>query len=222
MKRCSSRDHAALLHGVMSAFVFAPCFASCVPPAPGEQRPEKIDHSVIDDVVPPDAALTRARRRLTVDQLEQSLLRSSGGIEWLVDGSNGFERMSATLGKPDYIQSTREDLGASTIFMKFLGDAAESVCGQLVVVDLQRPRSQRALFLAVEARDLDNPSSEQIDENLKRLLLRFHGRHPSALATDLEAWRWLYQNARETGGDASLAWQTICVALISHPDFYTY
>jgi hypothetical protein len=34
--------------------------------------------------------------------------------------------------------------------------------------------------------------------------------------------RWLYDSRLHVTRDPVVAWKTVCVGLISHPDFYTY
>jgi hypothetical protein len=70
----------------------------------------------------------RPRRRLNVDQLANAVLQVSDGIGWYERQGNTdvdlFAQLASTLGKPDYIQNTEEDLEPTILFQKFLGDAA--------------------------------------------------------------------------------------------------
>ena len=171
------------------------------------------------DVAPADTlgeAITRQRRRMDLDQLSASLVRVTDGIGWtaLRGGQelDQFVELSGTLGKPDFVEITAEDVDPSALFQKFLDDAARSVCAKVVDRDATRAPGERLL-----ARD-----GETEDATLLRLLLRFHGRSLSANAPDLEHWRWLIRSTTHVTGSAQEAWRGVCVALLCHPDFYSY
>ena len=153
----------------------------------------------------------RLRKRLNIDQLGQAIFAASNGIRWRQDNDeNLLETLAFTLGKPDYFEVTSEDLGTTVLFMKFVEDAAGSVCRQMT------------------ERDLANDSHELIampDEEalqIESLLLRFHHRSLSEDHPDSKQWLWLYETALRLSESHVEAWRTVCVALIRHPDFYTY
>jgi hypothetical protein len=123
-----------------------------------------------------------------------------------------LEALSRTLGKPDFVEITTEDLEPSALFQKFLDDAARSVCAKVVDRDVGRPPAMRLLA----------KPSETDEQTLVRLLLRFHGRWVEAGAAELESWQWLVQSATHVTGSPEEAWRAVCVALITHPDFYSY
>jgi len=171
------------------------------------------------DVVPEGAfseAPTRARRRMDLDQLSASLDRVTGGIGWTErrGGSDRdqFEELSGTLGKPDYVEITTEDLEPSALFQKFLDDAARSVCAK--VVDRDRGAAPAERLLARQG--------ETVEASLRRLLLRFHGRRLPVDAPELEHWRWLVRSTTHVAGNEEEAWRAVCVGLLTHPDFYSY
>lgn len=164
----------------------------------------------------------RDRRRMDVDQLDASVRAVTGGIGWDVNGKNQLASLSATLGKPDYLQNTYEDLSPSLLFQKFLEDAAASVCDQLVA--RERAGGPDNVFLVlVDASDSSLADRAGIEANLSAALLRFHGRDVPPGDPRLEPWMFLFEGAELAGGgDPILAWETVCVALLTHPDFYTY
>ena len=179
-------------------------------------------------VAPPvDAGLappvSRARRRMNIDQLDASIRRATG-LGWEANGQNLFEQFAPTLGKPDFVERTREDLDPSPIFQKFLDDAARSVCDRLVKGEPGSRPADRVLFTAVPpgrvTGDPDPPAA--VDANLRALILRFHGRKLAAGAPELDGWRWLYQSAYHVSASPEQTWRTICVGMITHPDFYLY
>lgn len=170
---------------------------------------------------------TRQRHRLDIDQLDASIRQLTGGIGWTEQrGSqevNLFEDLADTLGKPDYIDSTQEDLSPNLIFLKFLNDAARQVCDRLTeyeVTNLARlDDASTHLFIKTSPTSTD---SAEIDANLQELLLRFHGTRAGADSPELRQWRWLYDSSLHVTSEPSTAWRTVCVGLITHPDFYTY
>ncbi len=173
----------------------------------------------------PDEGL-RGRRRMDIEQLDASIQRVTGGIAWTESGAgsdNLFEEMSVTLGVPNYIDSTQEDLSVSLLFEKFLGDAARSVCSELVIREQTAASEERVLLVHVgpEATPADDP--ETIAVNLRYLLLRYHGQDLSEGDPRVTPWTWLFESSfHVSGGDTMAAWQAVCVALITHPDFYSY
>lgn len=183
-------------------------------------------------IVPPDPPAEpgrRARHRMDIDQLNASIRRATGGIGWAevaADGSETdlFEDLALTLGRPDFIDSTQEDLAPSLLFEKFLGDAARSVCRRLVERELSQPPGERVLMVHAppELDPLADPDATQ--RNLSMLLLRFHGRAIEPSSDALNPWTWLIQSTVHVseGAAPADAWEAVCVALITHPDFYTY
>jgi hypothetical protein len=172
--------------------------------------------------LPQAGAAPRDRRRMDVDQLDASIRAVSGGIGWEVSGVNQFQRLSATLGKPDYLSNTHEDLTPNLLFQKFLEDAAASVCDQLLA--RERAGGPDNVFLVhADADDSALADAAAIRENLAYLLLRFHGRSLAPDDPQLEPWAFLFEGAELAGnGDPIVAWRTVCVALITHPDFSSY
>ena len=167
----------------------------------------------------------RPLRRLDIAQLDALILGVTEGLYWsetdAPGGDNLLEELAGTLGVPDYSVMTYEDLEPSLLFQKYLGDAARSVCWQL----WEREREQEAgapvvLLERAGPEDTWESSPERIDDNLRRLLLRFHGRGVSGDSARLLLWRWLFQSAYHVSSDAAVAWRTVCVGLITHPDFY--
>jgi hypothetical protein len=155
---------------------------------------------------------------MNLDQLESAFMEVSGGLTWTEPRNGGevslFQELSATLGKPDFIQITTEVLEPTALFQKFLDDAARQVCQKMVLRDTERPSDA---LLVTRASD-----SAAVDAHLRHLILRFHSRVLAADSRDLAQWRWLFDSlTRMTDGPAQ-SWHGICVALFTHPDFYTY
>jgi hypothetical protein len=177
-------------------------------------------------VAPVPEALTRSRRRMDLDQLSSAIRQVTGGIGWTEPrGSTRvdlFEDLSATLGKPDFTTRTEEDLAPSAIFQKFLDDAARGVCAELVSADPRRDRAERTFFVTAEPTDTAGARPDAVEANLRELLVRFHGRSFPAGDPGLEPWRWLLRRLEHQGVAPDAAWTALCVALMTHPDFYSY
>ncbi len=168
----------------------------------------------------------RARRRMNLDQLDAAMRQVSDGIGWTERRGNVdvnlFVELAATLGKPDYIQITTENLEPSALFLKFLDDAARAVCARVIERDVAAGTA--VLLHDVGPDDDYDFAPEAVDANLRRLLARFHGRlvPEEAAGPTLAPWRWLFRSAAFVGGDPLLGWNAVCVGLFSHPDFYSY
>ena len=155
--------------------------------------------------------LSRVRKRLNVDQLGNAIWTATDGLRWTQDNDDDLlETLSLTLGKPDYVEITTENLESNVVFMKFLEDAAGSVCRQMVDRDVD---AGTHLLIAPDG---------EIETHLIHLLEKFHSRVVAANAQDVKQWRWLYDSALTISADTNAAWHTVCVALIRHPDFFTY
>jgi hypothetical protein len=191
-----------------------------VPVNPGGGHPDLLPPPPAPPVV---EAPSRSRRRMDLDQLNEAYLASTGGITWTENGVNQWVALAATLGRPDFLTTTDEDLSPSPMFEKFLGDAARKVCSDLFARELASPPDARVFFVDVAPDETSTRAGERLDENLTRLLLRFHGRDTRAPGTQgaLDGWRWLFVSAERLEGPRA-AWNAVCVALLQHPDFYTY
>jgi len=170
--------------------------------------------------VNPETGLMRVRRRMDVDQLDASLRRFSGGIGWMAGNRNRLQELAPTLGRPDYIQIVDEDLTPSAMFQKFLDDAARAVCDELMVVDPQREPAERAFFVEAEPSDGPVSAPAATKANLQHLLLRAHG--VEAGEAELAPWLGLMESIQASDAGGVEAWNTVCVGLLIHPDFFTY
>jgi hypothetical protein len=166
----------------------------------------------------------RIRRRMDIDQLDQTIQRVTGGIAWTLGNNkvNQFVALAQTLGKPNFIDLTREDLEPTALFQKFLDDAARSVCAELTEAETAMVASERVLMVKVSPTDTWESNSEGVNQNLAYLLLRYHGRKVDVDDPELEQWRWLFQSASLVAKNSVTAWRTVCVGLMTHPYFYTY
>ncbi len=206
---------------VLAAAVLLP---ACAPEAPVEPVPVSTTVVGEGDVVgvQPLEPADRDRRRLDLDQINASI-RSATGFGWVDDeGRDRFEQLASTLGKADYRNNTVEDRSASLVFQKFLGDAAHSVCGKLVQNDSGRPSADRIFFVHAGIDDSVESAPDAVEANIRHLLLRFHSRVVEPGADELDPWMWLHESAGFVSANPRLAWNAVCVGLITHPDFYSY
>ncbi|MCP4867286.1 MAG: hypothetical protein GY898_01030 [Proteobacteria bacterium] len=213
------------------ALLAALLIGGCVTEAPpaAEILPVDLIPGAEGDLVPDDIAPDagqRDRRRLDIAQLDASIRVATGGVGWTEFDNNGnevnlFEELGATLGVPDWIERTTEDLTPSLVFSKFLGDAARDVCSTTIGRELALPNNPRTLMLHADEMQTWDEDPEAVRENLSYLLLRFHGRRIGPEDVALDPWTWLFQSTMHTGNSSAQAWTGICVALITHPDFYT-
>jgi hypothetical protein len=113
-------------------------------------------------------------------------------------------------------------LEPSALFQKFLDDAARSVCAATVAADLARPQAERALTRYIEPGADPASARAAANANLQYVLRRFHGRNLRLDDVNLDAWRWQLEATVFSRVAPAEAWGAICVALITHPHFYTY
>ena len=174
---------------------------------------------------PSDLPPARAPERLTAAQIHASL-RVATGQSWA-----DFEDAAATLGQPDYSQTTEEGRQMSVAFETLVGEAARETCAAAITADRALPATDEARAI-LRGVDLEAPDAALRRANLRRLILRFHG-HEVVADDDPRVTPWLELldapiepsdvGARATAADVeALRWQAVCVGLATHPDFLTY
>ena len=167
------------------------------------------------DPLPPDHPAvggldirSRGPRRMSVDQLERS-------IEAFADLPPGSvvipEDLAVTLGKPDYLQTTEENLDPTPLFMKFMMDLGGLICPGLATADAARPASER-LFTRFD----------RMQDNLRHVLMMTTG----ITGDDAEPYLPRLQRVFEAGrqgpqGDVS-GHEALCLALLTSPEFLLY
>ena len=168
----------------------------------------------------------RARQRMNIDQLDRAIQQVTGGLEWTDDGNNPqnlFEELSLTLGRPDYIQVVIEDLSPSGLFLKFVDDAARSVCKKLVEVEVSERTVETRVLMGTVSPDANYvDDSAGIDAQLSRLSLLYHGISLQEDSGALENLRWLFQMAQMRMGQPEAGWEAVCVSLMTDPAFYSF
>lgn len=172
----------------------------------------------------------RAVSRMNIEQLARSIPIVTGGIRWEEDFGDGpvdmLQALAPTLGAPDYLLVTEENLEPSLIIAKFMGDASHRICTRWVSESRAKHES-----LAPEARTLvhhDDWSSlapEDVEHTLSKLLLRFFARHVPPGDPGLEPYVGLFEDASGgalKGQEAHDGWLAVCLALMTDPEFVLY
>ena len=170
-------------------------------------------------------------QRLTVRQLAQSLPVVLGGNTWMVGGAQGFDARSATLGEPDYLGTVDENLEASSLYQKFMGDMARDGCTRAVNADAALAANTRVVMRLVSLTDTVATNAAGVNENLRYLKLRFHGVKVSPTDTAslaglrtvfTDAVRGAAGTATPTAAHVKEGWRAVCVALLTAPEYHLY
>lgn len=196
-----------------------------------------------------DGHVGRAPRRLSVEQLRESLHVATGHI-WVArrrisdpDAPGGttidpqadmLEALAATLGRADYVTTTSNTLDPSVTFAKLASDAARSACRAGVEDDLRRAPGERRLIVHVQPTDTLTSNAMGVRRNLAYLALRFWGRQLDPSDSELDPLVTLFERAstapaaRDRNGTMRPAgtpadgWRAVCIAMATDPQFLTY
>lgn len=165
----------------------------------------------------------RELKRMDIDQLDASIALVTG-VRWseVVSGDTVqlFETLSGSLGKPDYQASTDEDLDATLLFQKFLDDAARMTCAEGIRRETTGGIEDKRLLVRAQIIDRPPVSDDAINANLEEMLLRIHGKR--ATVDTITPWRGLFDAVYDATQDPAECWRAVCVAMVTHPDFYAY
>ncbi len=174
-------------------------------------------------VDPEQVPETKRIRRLTADQFFASL-NVATGQRW-----DDEEQFAATLGRPDFAEVTVEGREMSVGFAKLAGDAARETCRRAVEQDrVTADQASRVILRRISSIDQLDPFDANVGENLRYLVLRFHGVY--AIDDDdrrLQPWFTVLQDGlnatdEERFTEAQDRWIAVCTGLALHPDFLTY
>ena len=188
------------------------------------------DHPPID--VPPTS---RGPRRLDVDQLMATVNAvanpetpnpDAGPVTW---GYSTSTSMLKTMGKPDFIYVTDEDLTPSTLYMKFAGDIANDVCGKMV----SSVHRGEVIMKDVAATDTLESNPTAVKAHMRWLYLKFFGRYvPDSDDTTIQPLLTVFDSVvtAQKSPDAGMSttnavvegWRAVCIAAFTSPDFHLY
>lgn len=190
----------------------------------------------------------RAARRMNVRQFREALRGATGQI-WVArrtvsdpDSPSGtttvpdadmLEVLSATLGRADYANTTRNSIDPGVTFAKLAGDAARYACGAAVRNDAMVARGERRIMREVEPDTTAASDREAVRRNISELALRFWGRTIAPGDSQLDPLVRVFETtstlpaAREgttmrAAATPSDGWRAVCVALATDPQFLTY
>ena len=184
---------------------------------PSAEDPSTVEETVVGeaDLEPSETAESRARMRMTIGQLQASMKHITG-VDWMSGNKVLWEEYSTSLGVPDYQETVNEDLSANVIFQKFLQDASIYSCQEWIEHDgLEGPY---AFF--VDTYDEGNPAT--VSDNVRYLRKLVHGYFSETDDPMIQSLEDLYTLVYQRTQDPTMTWNTVCVALFTHPDFYTY
>ncbi len=211
----------------IACIVLCACSGSDPGAPPLQQAP--IDDTWVDqsEDAEGDATLNpvlegRAPKRLTVDQLRRVVPQLTDGHTWhqSLPFSGGpflipmFDLLGATLGEADYLTTSVNFLDPIPSFMKYVDEMAASVC----VYAVSEPGNTSIVLY-----------SDDVDQNLRYLRLKFHGIYvPASETLGIAALRALYDTLFAQYGDhvdpayRIVPWLGVCVAVMTDPEFYIY
>ena len=180
-----------------------------------------------DVAIPPPG---RQVHRMTIAQLARSIPVITGGIEWVEDFGEGpvdmLKLLYPTLGGPDFMLVTQENLEPSLIVTKFVQDAAYRICSMWVARDRAAAAADRTLVVHEVW-----PSMEESDviRSLSALQLRFFARkidmeNPDDAAA-IQALADVFYSAADAAPEFQAAddgWTAVCLALMTSPEMILY
>ena len=169
------------------------------------------------DLFPEQEEPYRNKKRMRIEHVKDSMTLVSGGIEWVVNNEDKWAYYSATLGVPDFRERIREDRTVSVMFQKFLDDAASHTCEAWMTTEATS--TQRLFFAEIEPNEMD---LSKIRLNLVALRRRIHNKNTAIDEPIIDSLIDLHHVVVQRTNDPLKAWQTVCIAMFTHPDFYMY
>ena len=168
------------------------------------------------ELYPEEDDTYRNKKRMRIEHIKDSMILVSGGVDWIVDNTDMWENYSATLGVPDFQSRVLEDRSVSVMFQKFLEDAATHTCEQWIAQEVSG--TERLFFSEIEPGELDANKSVSI---WSRYVAKYTAEAP---ANDpmIDALIDLHFTVVQRTNSVERAWNTVCVGLFTHPDFYMY
>ena len=124
------------------------------------------------------------------------------------------------LGVPDFVAVTGEDPAPSPLYVKFMQDMSRDVCSQMVLADASlTPNDEKTLWRYAPVDS--EATAEQVEENIRYLLLRFLGLEGEEAAPRCDALAELYETIK-AANDQATAWALVCIALLEDPAFHLH
>ena len=151
----------------------------------------------------------RTMKRMNVAQIRDSMEQITG-TRWGTNTSK-WNTYSDSLGVPDYQQRMEPDLSPSIVFQKFLNDAAAESCTEWM-------EAGEAMFTT----DPQSLSVEDIRLNIDFLRWQVQGHPRGEYPPIINDYLALHQSVYTRTGNTMDAWNTVCIGLFTHPDFWMY
>jgi hypothetical protein len=157
--------------------------------------------------------VARNLRRLSLLQLRTSIPRLFPGFTWKRGNINYFDRYALTLGRADYLSLMTNNNSVTKLFMKFMDDMAMNVCKYAIPADYKKALDQRAFVRY----------PDDINKNLRWLRMKFHNIVvPETSTKEIAKLRVLFDKVKNYSKDQTKAWELVCVAVLTSPEFYVY
>jgi hypothetical protein len=213
-----------------TALILALLGSAC-PADPAAQPDATGNADVTPDVAVEGPPPARLLRRMTVDQLRASIATVTGGQVWTEPlGGAPTDMLGAlapTMGAPDYLLVTQENLEPTLVVAKFMGDLGKRLCPQWAAADVARPLAERTL-VSTQA-DWYSLADADVRANLRRLQTRFFGRRladdgsgDAAITSSLTLFQAAGAGQTDPAMQAWSGWMAVCIAYFTDPDFATY
>ena len=177
-----------------------------------------------------EQGMERRAGRMRIEQIKRSIEVVTGGLTWEEDFGNGPTRMldalGPTMGEPDYLLVTEENMEPSLIVAKFMQDASHRICTKWVAAEVERPAAERTLVRHGGA--FDSRDAADVKSALRTLNLRFFAHYLPEDGTkdaDMAPLVELFDTAANTsvpGREARDGWLAVCIALMTDPEMVVY
>ena len=185
------------------------------PTAPSDVPPDARQDDLGGVDLPEDEPIAaRQLKRMTIAQVRDSMERITGGVAWGDPEESKWDRYADTLGVADYQLRMEADRTPSVMFQKFLDDAATETCVAWV-----EGEGDHAFFAGEVPEPTDRAA---LVSQVSALRWAIQGRPRTDRAVVVDDVVTLFTTVHQRTGDSTLAWQTVCVALFTHPDFFLY
>ena len=156
------------------------------------------------------ASASRQIKRMSIAQVRDSMEQISG-IRWGSSSRSNWDVYSDTLGVADYQSRVKSDRSPSVMFQKFLDDAAVETCSEWI------GQSDSSFFSI----DRESTAREDVQTNILHARWLIQGKIKTHVPI-VDDYSELFFTVFQRTDSPNLAWQSICVAAFTHPDFFMY
>ena len=179
---------------------------------PQEENLPEVEENIVDilEDEPEQAQGTRQLKRMSIGQVRDAMEQITG-VRWGDASRSNWDVYSDTLGVADYQTRVTSDRSPSVMFQKFLDDAAVETCDEWL------QQADSSFFII----DKDVTAREDVLLNIRhaRWLIQGKARTHTPIVDDYAA---LFFTVLQRTAAPDLAWQAVCVASFTHPDFFMY